>query len=350
MKTPEQMILLDLLRGEMPVDIKQADQERLFELFKRHRLLSFAPGDFIDQLRPDIAGRWHEAIRNFTLRSMRLTGELERVCAELSRQKLEIYSIKGPVLSNRLFNDVGKRHYTDLDLVVRRDQLSVTVEALKDLGYLMVYPNENLSQEEWEYYFLYKKDVALVNKFGNIVLELHVEIFRMELVRDSSASFSWETLKDEKIGAVQVKCLDLSTSFLYLIYHGGQHQYFRLFWLKDIDVALRKWDLNHKKVLENAISLGVDRLLGMGLLLSKEVFGTEIPAEYDHYLANNKSVLSRLIGLSYRRFLGPERETRTLKINRYRFVLLLQPGFAYFRSIIGNIFHRRRIRKKLGGF
>ena len=115
-------------------------------------------------------------------------------------------------------------------------------------------------------------------------------------------------------------------------------------------MALGKWDLDHKLIMEKAIALGVDRLLGMGLLLSKEIFGTELPVEYDQYLAKNISVLSKLKRMSLRRMMGPERDTRTWKIRRYRFVLLLQPGVGYFRSIIGNIFHRRRIRKKLGGF
>lgn len=349
MNSPEYIIFLDLLKGEKTTVLSTVDQEGLFELFKRHRLLSSVPGEFMDQLRPEIALKWGDAIRNYTIQSMLLTDELKRIVSELDRKNLDVCSIKGPVLSQRLFKDVGKRHYTDIDLLVKGDQFTETVEALKAMGYEMGHPNENLSLEQWDYYFKYKKDVALKNSAG-VVVELHVEIFRMELIRSSEPSFSWETLVDEKLGAVSLKCLDLQTSFLYLIYHGGQHQYFRLFWLQDINMALRQWDLDHKEILDKAISLGVDRLLGMGLLLSEEIFGTEIPHEYKHFLSENKSVLSKLKRLSLLRIMGPERETRSWKIRRYRFVLLLQPGFAYFRSIIGNIPHRRRIRKKLGGF
>lgn len=342
-------VFRDLLKGKETTGLSLVDQEKVFELFKRHRLLSLAPAGFMDQLNPELENIWRDAIRNYTLLSMKLTAELLRVCTELNRQNLEVCSIKGPVLAQRLYKDVGKRHYTDLDLLVKRERFTETVECLTDLGYEMIHPNENLSQEQWDYYFRYKKDVALKNRAG-VVLELHVEIFRMELIKKPEAGFSWESLVDENLGNISLKCLDLATSFLYLLYHGGQHQYFRLFWLKDIDAALRKWDLDHKEILEKAKSLGVDRLLGMGLLLSQEVFGTEVPREYDKYIDENKSVLSKLKKLSMLRISGPERETRIWKIRRYRFVLLLQPGFGYYRSIIGNIFHRRVIRKKLGGF
>lgn len=349
LRLPEHKVFLDLLGGKRPSELAQVDEVMLFELFKRHRLLSSVPGEFLDQLQPGVAKKWQAAIQNYTLLSMRLTDELKRIVSELNSQNLGVCSIKGPILSQRLYSDVGKRHYTDLDLVARHDRFEETVDALKGLGYDMIYPNENLSQEQWQYYFRYKKDVALRNNSVNVVLELHVEIFRKELIKDPGLSFSWESLVDEKLGALSLKCLNLDTSFLYLLYHGGQHQYFRLFWLKDIDVALRKWDLDHNLILEKAITLGVDRLLGMGLLLSQEIFDTIIPSEYGQYLEKNKSVLSKLKGMGLDRIMGPEKETRAWKIRRYRFVLLIQPGFGYFQKIIGNVFHRRKIRKQMGG-
>jgi hypothetical protein len=281
---------------------------------------------------------------------MHLTEALEKIIGELNRKQLDVISIKGPILSQRLYGDIGKRHYSDLDLVVRKNQFHEVVNVLKGMGYKMAHPDKVLDLEQWDFYFKYKKDVALINRESNLIVELHVEIFRQELMKESAEAFAWHGLVEDRIGTVPVKSLNLNTTFLYLIYHGGQHLYFRLFWLKDISIALGSWDLDHNLILEKAINLGVDRLLGMGLLLSHEYFGTYIPSEYDHYITKNRSVLIVLKNICNRRILGPERETRVWKLRRYRFVLLLQPGIRYYKSIFTNILYRRYIRKRLGGF
>jgi len=350
LRTRENRVFLDLLQGRQPAELSEVDQAKLFELFQRHRLLSTISNETLDALELAIGVKWREEIKRLTLRSMHLTAVLEGIIVELTRKKLEVYSIKGPVLSQRLFGDIGKRHYGDLDLVVKRDEFIEVVEVLEGMDYKIAHPSKTLNSEQWDYYFKYKKDVSLINRTNEVVVELHLDIFRQELIRSRTENFSWEGLVEERIGAVQVKCLDLNTSFLYLIYHGGQHQYFRLFWLNDIAEAIKKWDLDHHWILDQAIHLGIDRLLGMGLLLSREFFGTNIPSEYEQYLISNRPVLLKLKKICNSRILGPEKESRSWKIRRYRFVLLLQPGIRYAMSILTNIKHRRYIRKELGGF
>ncbi len=301
-------------------------------------------------LEPAIRKKWREAIQGNTLRSMQLTGVLGMIIGELNKMGLPVFSIKGPLLSLRLFGDIGQRHYNDIDLVVRREEFLKVLEVLDNMGYKMGHPKKSLNPGQWEYYFKYKKDVALINRGSDVVVELHVEIFRQELIRAPSETFIWDLLVDERLGTVAVKCLNLNATFLYLIYHGGQHQYFRLFWLKDVAVALERWTLDHNWILEKATNLGIDRLMGMGLQLSQLFFRSNIPSEYDQYLLRNQSALLKLQKICMRRIFGPERETRIWKLRRYRFVLLLQPGIRYYKSIWTNIFHRRQIRKRLGGF
>lgn len=350
LKTREYQAFIDLLYGRNVETLNNVDQKSLFEMFQRHRLLSTISEEFFDLLDPKIRVRWREAIRSHTLRSMQITAVLEELVKELDKKGLGVFSIKGPVLSQRLYKDIGKRHYNDLDLVVRREQFLEIVMVLEGKDYKLAHPNDGLTLEQWDYYFKYKKDVALLNRENDVVIELHLGIFRQELIRKGTEIINWASLVEERIGSVQVKCLNLNISFLYLIYHGGQHQYFRLFWLNDIAEALGKWDLNHKWIMEKASDLGIDRLLGMGLLLSKEFFGTKIPLEYDYYLKKNRSALLKLKEICIKRIFGPERETKSWKLKRYRFVFLLQPGIKYFISILTNIIHRRHIRRKLGGF
>ena len=350
LNTPEYIILIDLLKGKLPDNMGVADQDKLLMLFRRHRLLSSISTEAIDILEPAFQKRWREAIRSFTIRSMQLTGVLEEVFRELNRKELDVVSVKGPVLSQRLYGDIGRRHYGDLDLLVRREEFQKVLDILEGMDYRMTHPKKGLSPKQLDYYFRYKKDVALVNRMNGVVVELHVGIFRHELIRTDSDTLIWNDLSEEKIGNTPVRCMNKNTTFLYLLYHGGQHLYFRLFWLKDVADAMDKWELDHRWILDQAISMGIDRLVGMGLLLSKEFFGTEIPSEYRDYLRRNRTVLMKLKRIALSRISGPERETRAWKVRRYRFVLLLQPGFRYLGKILGNVFHRKYIRRRLGGF
>ena len=217
---------------------------------------------------------------------------LELVVTALNaRANIVPTSIKGPVLAKTLFGDVGKRYFGDLDLVVRREDLLKVMSILKELGYFMISPKPGLTQKQWDYYFKYKKDIVLVNREKLVVIELHVGVSMHELLKTAEEELMWEDLEEVLIGGTLISTMNKDNTFLYLLYHGGWHLYFRLFWLRDVAEAMKRWDLDYQKVLDNGQRLGIDRMVGLGVTLANELFEVPIPKEYGQYLEDHKKIL-----------------------------------------------------------
>jgi len=345
----EYQTLINLLKEGYFKEPESLDLESLADLIQRHKLFPLISKEFVGLLDVDNQARWKEEIRKHTIRSMLLTGELGLVIKQLEGDNIEVVSIKGPVLTQGLYGDIGKRHFGDLDLVVKREDLQKVLHALSGMGYALIHPRSDLTEKQWNYYFRYKKDVGLENRDKRVFVELHVGVYRHELLRVADEGIMFEDMEEEVIGGTSVRCMNKDNTFLYLLYHGGQHLYFRLFWLRDIAEAIKRWDLDHLKILNKAIELGIDRMVGLGLLLAEEFFGTEIPEEYGGYLKKHASILRIIKKLCIQRIYGPENDTFIMRVQRHRYALLLKSGLRYKWAVISSIFHRWYIRKFLGG-
>jgi len=64
-----------------------------------------------------------------------LTSELLRVHAALKERGIETIPLKGPALASQIYGDLGLRPFSDIDLLVRREQRPEAESAIKELGY-----------------------------------------------------------------------------------------------------------------------------------------------------------------------------------------------------------------------
>jgi len=330
-------------------DLNGISNQVLLDFFHRHRLFAMTDDVFLGQFETKEHALWLDTKRKYVLRSIQLTQELVKIIKHLNTAEIEFVALKGPVLAHRLYGDIGERHFGDLDIVIKLDSINHVIHILGEIGYRMVYPKSGFSQNRWDYYFKYKRDVGLVHEDSGVVVELHVGVYRHELLRSVDEKLLWEGLDSKNIGGIDVPCMSLNNSFLYLLFHGGYHQYFRLFWLRDIAEALIKWNLDHKLILKNSLEMGIDRFVGVGLLLAEEFFMIPPPEEYDSYLSQYKSELKKLKLSCIDRINDPVEESYSMKLKRLKYQLGLKPGLNYKWSVFTSTVHRWYIRKFLGG-
>jgi hypothetical protein len=342
-------ILLELLAGRMPESLEETDPDQLLEQCRRHRILPYIPPAFLERNELTNRKEWRLAHQANTLHSLRLAAVLGELTETMQSNFLDFIAIKGPVLARQLYDDVGRRHFRDLDILVRPEAFHRILEVLEKTGYHLAYPRPGLTREQWAYYFRYKKDVDLVHREHDVVLELHLGLFRSELLTQAEENLAWEGAGTHALGGKNIRVLSAETALLYLLYHGGQHMYFRLLWLKDVSTALSTWELDHALVLEMARKVGVERLVFLGLLLCEEFFRQEIPEVYLKGIRQHRNGLQRMRKICLARFSAPERETFRMKFGRYRFLMLQHPGFRHWLRIPKNLWHRRLIRRQFGG-
>lgn len=346
--SPNRKVFIDLLRGQLAQGDITVNRKALVEFLDRQKLLTIAH-NFIGSFEESDKAYWTEVLLSYARQSLHLSSILINILAELRTTGIDPVPLKGPVLAQRLYGDVSRRHSGDLDLLVGQDELMPAIESLSKLGYKLVSPKPGLSQKQTDYFFRHKNEYCIYSEKYGLYVELHIGVYNRGLLKTEDGQLFFQHLIPGEFGGIPVMEMNVNNSFLYLAYHGGRHQYYRLFWLRDIAEALEKWDLDHQEIFTRAQVMGIDRLLVMSLALSNRIFNSSIPLEYHDYIHNNKIIIEKLSRLCIERFFGPEKLTFRGKLQKQYFLYLLRPGIRSCLLLFTNIFHHWYIRKFLGG-
>jgi hypothetical protein len=89
----------------------------------------------------------------------------------------------------------------------------------------------------------------------------------------------WERLASVSIGGKSVLTFAPMDLLLILCVHGSKHRWEKLKWICDVAelVRVHREDIDWGKVQEEAYRLGVERMLGLGLLVAHDFLGTVLP-------------------------------------------------------------------------
>ena len=87
----------------------------------------------------------------------------------------------------------------------------------------------------------------MYNRDQGSFLELHAAIDNHCMIRRSEENMLWDELTEQIIGGSKYLCMNEDNTFLYLTFHGGMHQFTRLFWLRDVAEALKRWSLDQDR-------------------------------------------------------------------------------------------------------
>lgn len=343
--TPEHKVLFLLLRDELTSLPEKLDYNRLFDLFRRHKLFAIS-GPVKDLLPEDENRRWKEIHQQNTMHSLKVSSETEEIIKYLKELNISAIPLKGPVLTNTLYGDVGLRHFNDIDLLVSPADLEKAKEALIKIGYSQMYPDQ-MNKKQEKLYTTYKKDIGLHNSERRIFIELHYGIYVHELLKKEEESKLLASTETITLHNEEIEVLDKESTFIYLVYHGCLHQFFRLFWLRDVAECIKRWDLDHKQIRQKISALGLEKMLGVTVNLLLHYFNSDIPKAYADLLVEKRD--QKLLNLCHHRICGPEAETTKLKIARHRFLMSLKPGLKYKWTVLWSIFQRWKIRKYMGG-
>lgn len=329
-----------------PFPGEELNHEALLHLLQRHRLL-FLADPLLKSLPPDTRQRWKKILQQKTMRSHQLLAETLEIITQFRAAGIRILPLKGAILAQALYGDIGARHFNDIDLLVNKEDLDKSRNLLQKMQYRQQYP-DNLTDRQWKTYSTYKKDLGFFNPDKHTFIELHYGIYVHELLRNQDESKILTHTETVEIRQQKISVPDRETTFVYLVYHGCLHQYFRLFWLRDVAACLSKWDMDHTRVIRLARELGFQRLLGTSLHLVQHYFGTNIPDVYSPFLANNATI-RRLVNACHKRIRKPEQPNLETKIDKHLYLMRLKPGLSYKWAVLKSIFHRWRIRKIMGG-
>jgi hypothetical protein len=259
--------------------IRTASIHGMLPLLYRNLYNSFqdrVPKAILDELR--------ESFRSNVQHSLLLTGELLKLLDLFAVHGIDAIPFKGPVLAAAVYKDLSLRQFSDLDVLVSRDDIPRTGDLLGSQGYRSVTENGVSSEQNFD-----PEDVAYFGpKFYTFVhQDRGTRVDLQWRVTERYFSFSLDDnqgrgrLVPVTLAGRSVLTFAPMDKLLILCAHGAKHQWQELKWICDVAELVRteKEKIDWRKLQQEASQQGVGRMLGLGLYLARDLLGAELPVE-----------------------------------------------------------------------
>lgn len=212
--------------------------------------------------------------RDLARSSLMRVAELGRICRALAKAGIPVLALKGIALSQRLYDDPGRRGGGDLDLLVapaefwraRQEILALGYEPFEDLA---------LSAEQQAMAQSWIRDVGFHHPMG-VRVELHQRLTCDRALLPWTFEDLWRDRLELSQWGTDLFTLSDRHHVVYLCVHGAHHRWERLCWLADLAVMLRSAPLL-AQAIEDCAALGVSKPLAHGLWLCHRLLGFDLP-------------------------------------------------------------------------
>ena len=209
-------------------------------------------------------------------RTLWLTLELLNIHRHLQARGLEVLPYKGPVLAETLYGNVALRQFSDLDLLIRSDDLPTIKEALADLGYE---PGLRLAQAAERDYLKSGYEYTFDGARGRNLLEIKWQILPRFYAIGFDVNDFFERAVVVTIEGQKLRTLCDQDLMLVLCVHAAKHAWKQISWLCDIVQLARSRALDWLALNARAESLGITRIVAVTFLLAHKLLGASLPAQ-----------------------------------------------------------------------
>lgn len=223
--------------------------------------------------------------------NMLMTSELIKVMKLLAENGIEAIAFKGPTLAQMAYGDITLRQYSDLDILLRKDDIYTIYNLLKK-DYTRNLELKPLQEEIW---FKYAHDLGLTNNKNGVHIEFHWSML------DTDHPISLKNIdffKDMDIVDIKNRKVNIISNEKFLIYlciHGAKHLFERIEWVIDIDRFIRAQKLDWNKILKIVEKDNSKKFFILGLYKSNILYDTPIPKEFRKYFDDDiKSVSNHI--------------------------------------------------------
>ena len=265
------------------------DWERLLELSQYHGLVPVvfrrlsvemdtarSPG--LELLRQQDTANTH--------RTLWLTLELLNIHRHLQARGLEVLPYKGPILADTLYGNVALRQFSDLDLLIRSDDLPMIKTALAELGYQ---PGGRLAQAAERDYLKSGYEYTFDGARGRNLLEIKWQILPRFYAIGFDVNDFFTRAATVTINGQRLRTLCDQDLMLVLCVHAAKHAWKQISWLCDIVQLSRSRGLDWAALRAEAGRLGISRIVAVTFLLAHKLLGAALPPQLALELESEKN-------------------------------------------------------------
>lgn len=243
----------------------------------RHRLGPFLfhhlPSIFRASLPLPLQKQLSRTANHTTRRALIRNAALINLGQKLTAESIPWLTVKGPVLASSLWQDPGKRHAGDVDIVIHPHSAAKADSLLHSLGFRRTTPDFELTPRQWDQYLIIKYEFGYQSTNHP---ELNIEIkWRLEGIENLAAIL--DRPHHTLIGEYSIPTLPPAINFRYLCHHGARHGWARLFWLVDVARLIQENSITWSDVLPRSEAEPSYRPVAQAVGLVRQLFDLAPP-------------------------------------------------------------------------
>lgn len=212
-----------------------------------------------------------------TARNMVMLHHAAGILRALQERGIEVIVLKGLYLVEQVYPEIGLRTFSDLDLLVRREQLADALTLMQNQGYRLSTWYDPQAQNTDI------KHLPPLEKAQHPTLELHWSILEEDEPFEIETAGLWERAVETTIAGVKTRALDSEDFLLHLALHFTYQHRLRggLRNLYDIAEVLeqRMARMNWQKLLATAQQWGAQRVTWLTFQLVEGITRVTAPKE-----------------------------------------------------------------------
>ena len=245
------------------------DWQSVLDIALEHRVLPRVWRNAAALIPQPHAQRMHEHALRITQTALQNIQRTIEVVQLFERNGITAIVLKGPLLAQRLYGDLGLRMCSDVDLLVRSEDLLRAARFLSANGY---HHHTALNTRSLQLHRKLEHDVAFAHPGDGTLIELHADIAQPHYSYRVDLSTWWMACETAWVGGVRLPVLAVEHAYLLSVMHAARHQWNRLDLIADI-AAFQRLALDHALVRSVASSSGISRLVELSESLAALFYG-----------------------------------------------------------------------------
>jgi hypothetical protein len=225
--------LLRILPDAIPIGLVQEIDLEAVEAINRHGLAGIARGAIGEGLSQQGKNALAGSAIEVAARAERVRGAFERAHRALNDAGISSVALKGRALATRLWADPSLRPSSDVDVLIRENDLDAAMAALGGAGYRPS-PTEDLRHALEHHHH-----IELFDAQGGPPVELHFKASgELGVAIPTGALF--ERARAYEIDGIPIRLLSPEDEWLYLSVHAAVHAFTPLYLLLDLKFLARQ--------------------------------------------------------------------------------------------------------------